>query len=192
MKSLNLSIFIVNNLYYVIICLNINRVTIYRAKCFSILALKVLPTTCFRYNSKEISSKFPIRKWSFKQNRYEFPSANFMIKCLEDSEKMAGVHKSFFHFSRKVDTFISILHTVFLRSYYLMVWWWLQMKGRLLAKKEIQGDIRSNIAYIVHIWNISNIACYKKSLKFNLLFISKFKFDRVHGKMLNDTHLKVI
>ena len=101
MKSLNLSIFIVNNFYYVIICLNINRVTIYRAKCFSILALKVLPTTCFRYNSKEISSKFRIRKWSFKQNRYEFPSANFMIKCLEDSEKMAGVHKSFFPFFSK-------------------------------------------------------------------------------------------
>ena len=47
-------------------------------------------------------------------------------------------------------------------------------------------------AYFVHIGNISNIACRKESLKFNLLFISKFRFDRVHGKMLNDTHLMVI
>ena len=33
----------------------------------------------------------------------------------------------------KVYTFISILHKMFLNSYCLMVWWWLQMKGRLLA-----------------------------------------------------------
>ena len=39
---------------------------------------------------------------------------------------------------------------------------------------------------------ISNIACHKKSLKFSLLFISKLRFDPVHGKMLNDTHLMVI
>ena len=31
--SLNLSIFIVNNFYYVTNCLNINRITIYYAKC---------------------------------------------------------------------------------------------------------------------------------------------------------------
>ena len=38
-------------------CLNINRVTIYRAKCFGIVTLKVLPTSCFRYNSEEKSAK---------------------------------------------------------------------------------------------------------------------------------------
>ena len=54
------------------------------------------------------------------------------------------------------------------------------------------GGIRSNLAYFVHIWNISNIACHKESLKFNLFFISKFRFDWVHGKMLNDTHLMVM
>ena len=32
----------------------------------------------------------------------------------------------------------------------------------------------------------------KKSLKFKLCFICKFRLDRVHGKMLHDTHLKII
>ena len=71
----------------------------------------------------------------------------------------------------------------------------LVMKGRLLAnvsKKEMSGDMPSNIAHFAHICNISNVACHKKSLKFNLFFISKFKTDQVHGKTLNDTHLKVI
>ena len=34
----------------------------YRAKCLGIVTLRVLPTTCFPYNSEEISSKFPIPK----------------------------------------------------------------------------------------------------------------------------------
>ena len=34
----------------------------YRAKCLGIVTLRVLSTTCFRYNSEEISSKFPILK----------------------------------------------------------------------------------------------------------------------------------
>ena len=32
---------------------------IYRTKCIGIGTLKVLPTNCFRYNSKEKSTKFP-------------------------------------------------------------------------------------------------------------------------------------
>ena len=58
--------------------------------------------------------------------------------------------------------------------------------------QEIFGDIGSNIANFVHTSNISNIVCHKKLLKFHPLLISKFKFGLVHGKMLNDTHLKVI
>ena len=67
------------------------------------------------------------------------------------------------------------------------------MKGRLLANvsNKETGGIHFNLAYFVHIWNISNITCYKASLKSSLLFISKFRFDLVHGKMLNDTYLKV-
>ena len=33
LDRLNLSMFVVNNFYYVINCSNINRVTIYRTKC---------------------------------------------------------------------------------------------------------------------------------------------------------------
>ena len=90
-NSLNLSIFIVNNFYYVINCL-INRFAIYRAKCLSIVTLKVLPTICFRYNSEDISSKFPIPK--IKLNRIDM-NASSIIKCSEDFEKMTGFHKSF-------------------------------------------------------------------------------------------------
>ena len=92
----------------------------------------------------------------------------------------------FVNISRKVDTFISILHKMFLLSYYLMVWWWLKMKGPLFANvsKKRNVNVRFNIAYFVHIWNIWNISCHKKSLTFNLFFISKFKFDRVYGKIL--------
>ena len=49
------------------------------------------------------------------------------------------------------------------------------LKGRLLANvsnKETEGDIRSCIVI-----NISNTTCHEKSLKYNFLFFSKFKFD---------------
>ena len=55
----------------------------------------------------------------------------------------------------------------------------------------MEGDIHSNIADFVRVWNISNIVCHKKSLKFKLFFISKFKFDRVHGKILKGTLMQI-
>ena len=58
----NSSIFIGKNFYYIISCLNINRITIYRAKCLGIVTLKVLPKTYFRYNSEEKGTKLPIRR----------------------------------------------------------------------------------------------------------------------------------
>ena len=57
----NLSIFIVNDFYCVINCLNMNSVTICRAK------LKFLTTSCFRYNSEEKTKSFPFPK--IKLNR---------------------------------------------------------------------------------------------------------------------------
>ena len=69
-------------------------------------------------------------------------------------------------------------------------------KGRLLpnvSNKETDGGIRYNLfAYFVHIWNISNIACHKELSNLNLLFISKFRFDWVHRKMVNDIHLMIV
>ena len=43
-----------------------------------------------------------------------------------------------------------------------------------------------NIAYFVHALNISNIPSHKNSLN-STFFISEFRFDQVHGKMLDDT-----
>ena len=54
------------------------------------------------------------------------------------------------------------------------------MKGQLLANvsdKETEGGICFNLAYFVHIWNISTIARHKESLGFNIVFLSKFRFD---------------
>ena len=60
--SVNLCIFMVNNFYCVINCLNMNRVKIYRAKYLDIVTLKVLPTSFSRYNSEDKTPKFPISK----------------------------------------------------------------------------------------------------------------------------------
>ena len=63
-----LSIFIVNNFYYAINCLNINHVTIYRRKCIDIVTLNVLPTSCFRHNVEEKSTKTPDSGNEAKEN----------------------------------------------------------------------------------------------------------------------------
>ena len=62
MLLINSSVFIAYNFRYVINCLNINCVTIYTEKCLGIVTLKALLTTCFRYNSEKLSSKFLIPK----------------------------------------------------------------------------------------------------------------------------------
>ena len=73
LTSLNLSIFIVNNFFYVINCLIINRVMIYRAKCLGIVTSKVLLATCYRYNSEEISAEFLIAKMNLNRIDMSFP-----------------------------------------------------------------------------------------------------------------------
>ena len=94
MTSLNLSLFVINNFYGVINCLNMNRVTICRAKCLDIkVPLKVLLTSCFCYNSKEKKNKISESKNKIKQSRYEFPCASSLTKCLKDLEKVTGFWK---------------------------------------------------------------------------------------------------
>ena len=61
----------------------------------------------------------------------------------------------------------------FLLYYCSVLWLWLKIKVLLLSNisnKKTQGSICSNLAYFVHIWNISKIAGHKMSLKSNLLF----------------------
>ena len=152
--DINLSTFKVNNFYYVINYLNANRVTIYKAKCLGMVTLRVLPTTCFRYSSEEKSSKFPIP--SVKLNWIDW----YEFFC---SRKWQAL-KNLLYLSRKVCTFIPILRKMFLLWHCLIVLWWLQMKILLLefvSNKKTESDICSNLAYLVHVWNISNIACHK-------------------------------
>ena len=67
-----------------------NRVTICRAKCLNIVTLKVLPTSYFRYNSEEKSTKSPNPKMKPNKIDLEFPCASSLTKFLEDFEKMTG------------------------------------------------------------------------------------------------------
>ena len=46
---------------------------IYRAKCFGITTLKVLPTSCFRFNLDENSTKFSILKMQLSRIDMSFP-----------------------------------------------------------------------------------------------------------------------
>ena len=72
LTSLNLSIFIVSNVNCVMSSLNINRVTIYTAKCLGKVTLKVLLTICYRCNSEE-STKFPNLKIKLNKISADFP-----------------------------------------------------------------------------------------------------------------------
>ena len=100
MLNLTSLIFIVNNFYCVINCLNINRITISRAKCLDLVTLKILPqliSSLLRGNKLNILNS----ENEAKQNRYEFPSANSIIKCLGDFENMTGFCESFCPFFSK-------------------------------------------------------------------------------------------
>ena len=151
----NLSIFIVNNFYCVMNCLNINRVRFYKTKFIDIVTLKVLPTSCSRYNSEEKSIKFPNPKMKL-QKTYEFPCASSIIRYLEHIEKMTSFLKYCRIFISKFYTFISILHKMFLLSHCLIVWWKLQMNGRLLANTS-DKETGMVFALILHTFSISKI-----------------------------------
>ena len=71
--------------------LNMNGVMICREKYISIVTLKVLLTSCFHYNSEEKSIKLLIPKMKLNiVNKYEFPYASCIIKCLEGFEGMTN------------------------------------------------------------------------------------------------------
>ena len=82
--SLNLSILIVNIFYCVLNCLNTNRITVF----LGIMTLIVSSTSCLSYNSERKKHEIPNSENEAKQNRYKFPCASFVIKCLEDFEEM--------------------------------------------------------------------------------------------------------
>ena len=83
---------------------------------------------------------------------FELPGVNY--KCFREFRENNRFLKSFLSiFPEKVT------HS-YLLPYCSMLWWWLQMQSVLLANvsnKETLGDIHPNLAYFIHIWNISNI-----------------------------------
>ena len=96
---------------------------------------------------------------------------------------------------RKGSTLFSIHQSWFLSSYCFMLWWWLEMKDRLLkhvSNEERKASICSNLSCFGDTWNISSIVTHKNLSRFNFPFISKFIFDWACRKMFNDTHLKVM
>lgn len=128
------------------------------------MILKVLQICCFCYKSEEKSRKFPFPKK--KLNRYikSFLVWYLLTRFLEDFEKLINL---FAHQYRKFYTFISILHKMFLLSSCLIVWWWLQLKGRLLANvlnKEREWVVRSNL--ILQIFLISLVIKNWNSIQF--------------------------
>ena len=61
------SILKVNEFHFVINCLNINRVTIYRARCLGIMAFKISPTKYFHHNSERKNTNIPISKMKLRR-----------------------------------------------------------------------------------------------------------------------------
>ena len=167
--------------------MNINHIKIYRRKCIDIVTLKVLPTSCFHYNSVKKSTKFPNPKMKLSKIGMSFP-----VQVLKFYNKM-------FRGSRENDKFLKILLRIyqeFTHSFqsftkcfsYLIAW---QFGDSYKWRVDCwNGGI---FALISHTLSISKIffPYYKQWLKFKLFLISKFRFDRVHGKMLHDTHLMV-
>ena len=87
----------------------------------------------FPLSLRWIRRKIPDYENEAKQNRYEFPSTSSVIKYLLHFEKVAGFHRSFCLFISKSLHFYANPSPNYLLSYCSMVWWWLQMKGLLLA-----------------------------------------------------------
>ena len=79
--------------------------------------IKGLLTTCFHYNSEEISSKFPIPKIKLNMIGVDFPCASSIMKCFDGFEKMAGFYNLFLsiflgkftHFNPSGDVFPILL-----------------------------------------------------------------------------------
>ena len=142
-------------------------------------------TSWFRHNSEEWSALFSIPNMKLDRISASFPVKILLQNILRVSKKSQIFKQLFAIYSISLQSFIERFSCY---SCSLMVWKWLQVKGQFpmnVRKKEMYGIF----AWIFHVSFIF-VSSYEKSLKFNLLYKSKFRFDRVHGKMVNDTHLK--
>ena len=112
----NWSIFAVNNFYWVIICLSVNRATIYKTKYLGIIAFKVFLRSCFSFNSEENGTKFLIF-WF-----YGFPCVSSIIKCFNDFENITDFYFFFSIYLENFTHFFSIINKMLPLYQCLMVW----------------------------------------------------------------------
>ena len=68
LTSLYLSIFMANTFCYVINCISVNRVTVYGAKCFGTVTLKVYSASFFPLQLERKSTKLMIREMKLNRN----------------------------------------------------------------------------------------------------------------------------
>ena len=109
-----------------------------------------------------------------------------MIKCLEDFEKMTDFYKSFCpFFSKSLHIHFNPSQNVspiLLLNGLVMV----LNEGSIVCKCFKKGNVFTLILRFSFKLKIFQISLAMKNFK--LFFNSKFKFDRVHEKMFNDTH----
>ena len=98
-------------------------------KCLGLVTLKILPTNCFRCNSKRNNKKLAILKVKLNKINTNFP---LQVLC-KIFRRFRGNNKFF-------KTFLSIYlkkrdinFNPSQNSYSLMIWWWLQIRRWLLA-----------------------------------------------------------
>ena len=153
--------FVVNNFYYVRNCLIINY-------CVTIFRAKFLDIVTLNFLP---TSCF---HYDSEEKSKKFPIPKMKLNKTDTSflEKVWRIWRN--------GRFLKIF--LFFLCHWLIFIWWLQMKGRCHA---------SNLACFARILNISDIAIHKRLLKFKFPCNFKFKFDWVHWKMLNCTHLNV-
>ena len=141
---------------------------IYRVKCLGIVTLKVLPTICFCYNWEKESTKFQIPRIKLNKG-----------KCLENLEK-GQVLKNL---SRIAYVRFNISKNVIALCFGDGHKWRVDCFPLSQIKKyEKKFTLISHILFMFVILQTS--LAIKKSLKFNLFVISKFRFGRLRGKML--------
>ena len=132
-----------------------------------------------------------------KLNRIDmsFPRASSIIKRFEYFDKMRSFYKSFCpFFSQSLHIYFNPFKKCF--SYLTAQWFGDSYKWRVDCLQRFQkGKCKGVFALILRIsfiYEIFQISLAVKFIKIQTFVISKFKLDRVHGKILSDTYLKLI
>lgn len=90
-----------------------------------------------------------------------------LIRVLENFQEITNFYKTFCKsISKSVHVHFNRFR-IFLLTYCLMVWWWLQMKGPLLANVSKKRKFREILPLISRIWSIFEIFQISLPIKSN-------------------------